>query len=185
MSPDHNLVLVMGVPGSGKSTLSRCVVERTSWVYLDSDFVIDPFYTDTRESADHQLLRPTFYQVVYNIAEQNLRLGNTVLIDSPLVRPIRDPAWWAGMQQLVSRAGAGLKVVRCFCDEQVLRARIEARGAERDRSKLADWPAFLTDQPIRRPIAVDHIEIDTGMEAKEHAAQRVIGYVLGRRPHPA
>lgn len=177
MTSDSYFVLVMGVPGSGKSTLARQIIERVHWVYLDNNFVMDPFFADTRDSADHMRLRPKFYEALYNIAARNLELGNTVLLDAPHVRPMKDPAWWRQMQALADDAGATLRVVRCHCSEATLRARIESRNEKRDLPKLANWERFLRDEPLRTPIPLDHLDVDTDVEAA--AYRRVLSYVSG------
>ena len=177
MTSEHSLVLVMGVPGSGKSTLARQVVKRTNWVYLDNNFIIDPFFPDTRDSVAHAGLRPKFYEVMYNIAARNLELGNSVLLDAPHVRPMKDPLWWKQMRSLAEDAGATLKVVRCHCSEATLRSRVEARAEQRDVAKLRDWQRFLREQPIRGAIPLDHIEIDTDVEVD--ACDKVLRYVSG------
>ncbi|HEV2781347.1 MAG TPA: ATP-binding protein [Actinophytocola sp.] len=177
MTSDRYFVLVMGVPGSGKTTLARRIIRRVHWVYLDNNFIMDPFYAETRDSPEFVGLRPRFYEALYNVAAHNLALGNTVLLDAPHVRPMKDPRWWGQMQYLADDACAALKVVRCYCSEATLRRRIEDRAEKRDVAKLQDWEGFLREEPIRSPIPVDHVEINTEIETATD--DKVLRYVMG------
>jgi predicted kinase len=151
----------MGVAGSGKTTLSKEIVKRISAVYLDNNHIVDAFFPHTRNGAAYRKLRPHFYRALYTITEENLKLGNNVLLDVPHIKEIQDPNWRAFIKRLAARARAKLVVIRCFCSDAVLRSRLKCRGATRDAWKLSHWQAFLAEQPTLRPIPFPHLDIDT------------------------
>ena len=156
-----SLILVMGIAGSGKTTLSREIIRRTHAVYLDNNHIVDSFFPDTREGFRYEKLRAGFYEALYTIAEANLKLGNSVLLDAPHIKEVQTPEWIKRIRGLAKNNKAKLIVIRCGCTEESLRARIESRGERRDESKLRHWREFLAEQPIHVPVRFPHLEIDT------------------------
>ena len=137
------LILVMGVPGSGKTTLAKQLLSSLACMYLDNNFIADAFFKDTRTDSDYKTLRPRLYDVLYRITEENLAVGNSVLLDVPHVTHVQSAEWRNYIDSIVERHAARLIVLRCWCKEFVLKQRIASRGEERDVWKLEHWNAWL------------------------------------------
>jgi predicted kinase len=142
------MILMMGVAGVGKSTLSRTLLSRISATYLDNNFVADAFSAASRTDPEYRRNRPRVYGALYRIAEENLRVGNSVLLDVPHILQAQDPDWCDYIAKLATGCGARLVVFRCSCSEKTLRDRLERRNEERDRWKLEHWDEFLQSQPL-------------------------------------
>ncbi len=123
----------MGVAGSGKTTLAKEILRRLCAVYLDNNHIVDAFFPDTRTGRAYEKLRPNFYRVLYNIAEENLKTGNSVLLDVPHVKEMQILKWRRFIKSLAARTNSKLVVIRCRCSEKTLRARLKSRGETRDR----------------------------------------------------
>jgi predicted kinase len=173
------LLLVMGVAASGKTTLSRKILERLHLVYLDNNFVADAFSPDTRNDAGYLKLRPHFYEILYRITKENLSIGNSVLLDVPHVKEMRDVRWQTLITDLVRITKAKLVVIRCLCSEDTLKKRIVSRGEERDAWKLANWHEFLKEQPIDVFIPFEHLDINT--DDNVAAIEPAIKYIFEKR----
>jgi len=182
LSPPR-LILVMGVAGSGKSTLARAILERIRAVYLDNNFLADVFSPASRTDERYLAVRGKLYDALYRIMWENLRVGNSVLVDAPHIRQVQDPDWCRWIQCLAEEADASLRAIRCYCREEVLRQRLEARGERRDQWKLENWPAFLAQQPCRIPIPFPHLELDTEQPPEKNVA-RAVSYILQEGEHP-
>jgi len=167
----------MGVAGSGKSELARGILTQISAVYLDNNFLADAFSPESRSDESYLAIRENLYAALYRITRENLRIGSSVLLDAPHIRQAQDPEWCRWIQDLAAEAGAWLRAIRCYCREDVLRERLEARGEERDRWKLENWPAFLKEQPLRVPIPFPHLDLDTERPRAANAA-RAVSYIL-------
>gem|GEM_PF-1492545 len=176
LSPPR-LILIMGVAGSGKSELARGILKQISAVYLDNNFLADAFSPVSRSDEGYLAIRDNLYVALYRITRENLRIGNSVLLDAPHIRQVQDPEWCRWIQDLAADAGAWLRAISCYCREQVLRERLEARGEERDRWKLENWHAFLAEQPPRTPIPFPHLDLDTEQTLKANV-ERAISYIL-------
>jgi predicted kinase len=178
--PRHKaLILIMGVAGSGKSTLAKAILERIVCVYLDNNFIADAFYPDTRLDPDYVRLRPHFYSILYRITEENLLVGNTVLLDVPHIRDVQDPKWCESIISLAIRNAARLIPIRCLCDENVLKARLKARGEPRDLWKLNNWNKFIHREPVNVPIPFDHLDIFTD-NSESQSEGRALDYLLSQ-----
>jgi predicted kinase len=167
----------MGVAGSGKTTLARQILRHLCAVYLDNNHVVDPFFPGTRAGKRYEQMRPGFYQALYTITAENLKLGNSVLLDMPHIKEVQTQQWVKFIQRLAHTCHASLVVIRCACFEKTLRARLIQRGEPRDKAKLNQWKEFLLVQPIRVPISVPHLEIDTekSLSRSISAALKYIG----------
>jgi predicted kinase len=151
----------MGVAGSGKTTLARQILRRIAAVYLDNNHVADAFFPDSRNGASYNKLRPGFYKALYTIAEENLQVGNSVVLDVPHVKEMQREAWRAAIRQCVRKTKAKLITVRCLSSEKAIRERLITRAERRDRWKLRHWNEFLEEQPINVHIPCPHLDINT------------------------
>ncbi|MGH7873360.1 MAG: AAA family ATPase [Candidatus Binatia bacterium] len=167
----------MGVAGSGKTTLAKKILRQVGATYLDNNHIVDAFFPDTRSGRSYKRLRPHFYRALYNIVEENLRLGNSVLLDVPHVKEMQNLEWRRFIRKLALRARAKLVVIRCICSEQTLRARLRSRAETRDRSKLVHWKKFLAEQPINAVLPVPHLDVDTE-KISARSVGRSIRYIL-------
>jgi predicted kinase len=170
------LILIMGVAGSGKTALAREILRRLWAVYLDNNHIVDAFFPDTRSGKNYERLRPRFYQILYAIAEANLRLGNSILLDVPHIKEVQVAKWRRFIKGIATRTRSKIIVIRCFCSERTLHARLHARREKRDDWKFLHWKEFLTQQPIKTPVPFSHLDIDTekNLAANTRAAVRYI-----------
>ena len=170
------LILVMGVAASGKSTLSRKILQRIRAVYLDNNHIADAFFPNTRNGGRYARLRPSFYSTLYRIAEENLKCGNSVLLDVPHIKDVQTSEWPGSIKKLARRTKTTLVTIRCVCSEKVLHARISGRGELRDEWKLKHWKQFLTQEPIRVAIPFRHLDVDTE-GSLPHNVNTAISYI--------
>ncbi|KAM1919903.1 hypothetical protein ACFX15_023786 [Malus domestica] len=121
------LVAMKGHPGTGKSTLAHSLSSTLKFPVIDKDDVRDKLQAlQSHPAAASSLLNDTSYSVVWQIASTQLRLGLSVIVDSPLSRR----AHLEHLTQLASSCGARVLVVECKPkDEAEWRRRLERRAA--------------------------------------------------------
>ena len=142
------LIVFGGLPGTGKSTLAKKLAERLRAIYLR----IDTIERAIAESAGAVSICDKGYRVAYALAEDNLRLGRTVIADA--VNPLRitRKAW----RRTAEHAGARIVEIEIVCSDPLKhRRRIETR--------VVDIPVAW-DEVVTRTYEAwtgDRISIDT------------------------
>jgi predicted kinase len=115
------LIVLSGLPGSGKSTVAEGL-SRTLSIPL---FSVDPIEAAMwRGGLSKDQTGIAAYDVAIALADEHLRLGHSVIVDA--VNPIEAPR--AAWRSLAATYRAEMKIIECVCaDEAVHRQRIEAR----------------------------------------------------------
>ncbi len=174
-SSSPTLVMLSGLPGSGKSYLARCLRERLGAQIVESDRVrkalfTTPAYTSEESRLVHRICRI----VAGNILR---RRGNVIYDATNLVEFHRTFVY-----RLAERCQARLVIVQTVAPEQVIRERLAARLAERNPldASDADWQVYekLKRQISKRDrFAHRLVVVDTTQDTEENVARilRVIG----------
>jgi predicted kinase len=126
------LIILGGLPGVGKSEIARELARQLGALYL-----LDSIEQALRDSG--ALTAPLYdagYRVAYAVAEDNLRLGRTVVADS--VNPIRitREAWF----EVANRARCTALEVEVKCsDPKEHQRRVEMRATDIPGLRLPTW----------------------------------------------
>ena len=155
MPPDLALIVFVGLPGTGKSSLARQLARELRAVYLSLDTLqgclaamVDVRGSDEGRSAVVQ----QGYALLLDLARDNLSVELSVILDSPA----GDPAFRDRAKQLARSLKANMSLIECICtDERLLRQRIEGSSQ--------DWAAYQLERahfvrPNDRRLVVDTAE---------------------------
>lgn len=147
------LIVFSGLPGVGKTTIARELAHRMGAVYLRID-TIEQAIRDCRNIVGP--VDETGYWVAYALAEDNLRIGRTVIADSVNPLAITRDAWL--------QVGKGARVetveIEVICsDSREHRSRVERRVPEIRGLRLPTWDEVISREYHRWDRG--HIVIDT------------------------
>jgi predicted kinase len=146
------MVLLSGVPGSGKSTFARALAAGAGATVIESDAVRRGMFP--RPVHDRRENRSVFAAVHQQLA-RGLRSGRRVVVDATnLIEAERSLAY-----EVAEAAGARTVVVRTTAPAALLRRRVEERARGRD-----DVPGVRVLERMRRmrqPIRRPHFVVDT------------------------
>ena len=166
-------VILAGLPGTGKSTLARALVQSLGGVVLDKDRVREVLFpgalTDYTREQDDLCMRTTYEAAAYLTKENRVRF---IFVDGRTFsrREQIDAAVGAA-----ERAGAVWRILHVVCADAVAEARLSANDAEhpaRNRDVQLYREVKARFETIERP----HFVIDStdGVDAALSRAMRVL-----------
>ena len=167
------LVVVGGLPATGKSTIATVVARRTKAPYLRVDRIEQ---TIVAWSALTHPLGPVGYAVAYELAREQLRLGLDVIAEC--VNPIaltRD-AWL----DIAAGSGAAIVEVEVICSDEVEhRRRVATRTTDVEGLLKPTWSEIMDREyePWSRP----HLLVDSARISVEDAAKLIAARMVSAR----
>jgi predicted kinase len=166
------LVVFSGLPGTGKTTVSKPLAARLSAVLLRIDTI-----EQAMKAAGAEQIGPAGYAVANALAEANLLLGHSVVADC--VNPVRDSR--RGWSNVAARASAKLIEIHLICsDASQHKRRVEGRTADIPGHILPTWEAVTQLEFETRDD--DHLMLDTATMSPAELVDRCETYVMGRSP---
>ena len=159
------LVVISGLPGTGKSTIATALARRTATPYLRVDRIEQ---TIVAWSTLRHPLGPVGYAVAHQLAREQLASGLNVIVEC--VNPValtRDA--WPGT---ADSAAADLIEVEVICsDREEHRRRVETRETDVVGLQKPTWSAVTQHhyEPWTRP----HVVVDSATAAPGAAAARI------------
>ena len=137
------LIALGGLPGAGKSTLAAALARRIRAVNLRIDTI-----EQAMRNVGLAVSGPEGYLVARDLAEDNLRLGHMVIVDSVNPLAITRDYW----RETAARLTVELVEIEVVCsDRRLHRERVESRVADIPGHVLPTWQQVLD----RRLRAVD------------------------------
>ncbi len=167
------LIVFGGLPGAGKTAIARELARQLGAVHLR----VDSIEQAIRDSG--LVSRPmddTGYRVGYAVAEDNLRVGRTVIADSVNPLPVTRDAWVS----VANRARVSVIEIEVQCsDPEEHRNRVETRATDISGLRLPSW-----DEVVARdyhPWHRERIVVDTASCSVEQNVQMLRAELAARR----
>lgn len=129
--PKQMLIVFGGLPGVGKTTLAKALSEYFGACYIRIDTI-----EHTLKQCNALIVGDEGYRIAYDLAKENLELGNIVIADSVNSIEITRKGW----QAVAELAQAKRIEVEVVCsDHNQHRSRIETRVSDICGFSLPNW----------------------------------------------
>lgn len=181
-----NLIFLIGVAGSGKSTVGEQLARTLKGCYLDKDTVANRFTgamlqqagfaPDARDECEFYktVVYELEYETLMHIASSNLKIGNSVVLDAPFVGYFANKDYVLNFLKKYDLNDVKATVLRVFVDNDTLKQRIQSRNNPRDTWKLENWDEFIASVNGKKCLwdGVTHLEFDNS--ASKEDVQNII-----------
>ena len=165
------LIALGGLPGVGKSTLAASLARRVRAVNLRIDTI-----EQALRNVGLTVSGPEGYLVARDLAEDNLRIGHTVIVDSVNPLAITRDYW----RETAARLEVELVEIEVVCsDRRLHRERVESRAADIPGHVLPTWQQVVGRR--YEPWTSAHV-VDTAGRTLEDAVSQAEAIV---RPRPS
>jgi predicted kinase len=156
------LIMLCGLPATGKSYLARCLVEQMPFVIVETDFVRKTLFPSPTYSGEESNF---VHRVSHALMEKLLRRGARVIFDATnLLEFHREKVY-----RLARSTAAKLVIVQTVAPETVVRERLEKRQVARDSDDVSDanWAIYKRMASTQQPIGHPHLIVDTSGDLEE------------------
>jgi len=163
------LIILGGLPGTGKTTIARELAKKLPAMHLRID-TIESAIKKSHVTYESDMM-DAGYLIAYDVAIDNLKLGHTVIGDSVNPIPITRDSW----RETAQKAGTDFVEIEFFCsDENEHKTRVETRSTDIEGLHLPTWQKVLDREYHHWDLK--GIRIDTVKSVDECVAE-IIGYI--------
>lgn len=159
------LILVTSPPACGKTYVSRQIAKALEHVvYLDKDTLIclskqifkvanEPYNRSSQFFEEN--IRDFEYEAIVDLAMEALDYDDTVLINAPFTREIRDLKYMNSLKNKLKEKNAKLVVIWVETTVDVCKQRMIDRNSDRDTWKLEHWDEYIAGCNFEIPNHLD------------------------------
>lgn len=158
LSTSRALIVISGLPGSGKSEVARVLSSRLGIPVFAKDHLEAVLVRSELATLEHDRLGYSGYELLTHCAEALLAVGKSVALDSVCgFQRIRD-----GWRKLAEKHEAAFVAIECICSDTKLH---QERIRSRNRS-IPGWPELRWDDVLKvssyyQPWTEERLEIDS------------------------
>jgi predicted kinase len=154
-----SLVVVSGLPGTGKSYFCRRLAERTPVVILESDALRKVIFHSPSYSGEESA---HLFQAIDRLAADLLAKGITPVVDATNLEEYHRER----LYHVAEQRGARLIVVQIWAPPEVVHQRLLRRAGRKDPSDSsdADWQVYQRMRPNAETIRRNHFKVDTSRD---------------------
>ncbi len=167
------LIIICGLPGSGKSSLAKKLRRKLSAVCLSSDVIRKQIFSPPRYTEEEK--RQVYMEMV-NQAEKLLNGRRSVIVDATFYTK----RYRGMMIEAAKEAGTSHHIIRCTLPEELIISRLKERQGRRKSMSDAGYEVYLKLKGRFEPIEGEYLELDCSLPADEQIT-KVMDFIGGKR----
>jgi len=164
------IILMSGLPGSGKSTIAESLAKELKLPI----FSVDPIESSIIKSGIKKSFETGLaaYVVADTLAAEQLKLGISVIIDAVnAIKEARD--MW---QKLSAKYNAKLIIIECILDTKIHKERLEERVRNMHGMPEVTWEDVENRKKEYLPWQEERLVLDTSQSTEENL-QKALDYI--------
>ena len=167
LSNPPRLILIAGLPGTGKSTVARALVEHYGGLHINSDLLRNALNMRGHYRPDD---KEKVYQEMLERSRLGLLNGQSVVVDSTFIREnVRTP-----FEAVAQSCGVPFFWVEMLANEDSIRQRLEKPRADSE----ADFSVFLALRAQNEPLQTPHLALWSDKMSLEDLVKSIYDYTL-------
>lgn len=152
-----SLVVVSGLPGTGKTHFCTRLVEKVQLALLESDALRKTLFPRPKYSAEESA---RLFQAIHALIEKLLKKGISLVLDATnLSERYREQLY-----AIADRLNAKLVLVQVKAPAMIVRERLEARVSGAETKSDAGWEVYQKMIPTVEKIRRNHSVVDTSKD---------------------
>lgn len=165
------LILIAGLPGTGKSTVARAFVQQYSGRHINSDLQRNSMGLLGRYEPED---KKKVYEAMLVNARTALLNGEVVIVDSTFIRAsTRKP-----FESVARDCGVPFFWVEMHATENSIRERLKTPRTDSE----ADFSVFLALRAQNEPLRMPHLELWSDKMSLEEMVQFIYNYTSSTSP---
>lgn len=182
-----HFILITSPPACGKTRLAkRLATELENSVYLDKDTLIplskqifkvagEPY---NRSSEFFQKnIRDFEYDVIIDLGMEAIRYAETVIINAPFSKEVRDEGFIVDLKARLAKVGAKLLVIWISATPELCKYRMVKRNSDRDKWKIEHWDEYVKSVNFNPP-SIDKNELFIHKNSNDNEADEYFARLL-------
>jgi predicted kinase len=171
-SPAPALIVVSGLPGTGKTYFAHKLAERIPAVILSSDPLRKTLFPSPEYTPEESR---RLFRAVHGVIRQLLKRKITVIMDATTLKEeLRE-----SLYNIAGRAGARFILIRVKAPAAVVRQRMADRTYNEPGCSDADWNVYRQLKTRVEPMSRRHYVVDTSADIGP-ALDRIVNRVAGK-----
>lgn len=163
------LVLVCGLPATGKSTVSRNIAQKLKASSLSTDIIRKQLFGKPTYTSEEKRL---IYKVMLLVAEYLLRNDRNVVLDGTFYkRSLRHKVY-----AVAKKTGVRIAIVECRASGNNIKRRMGRRAKRKSDPSDATLDVYKKIKQEFQPIKRKHLVLDTG-KSKQTNTEELVRYL--------
>ena len=140
MHTGSTFIVMRGFPGTGKSTIARLLAAALHAPLIDRDIIRQ---TVVHIFGELPLAGQFSYELMFALAREQLSLGLSVVVDTPLT----NRTTYEQCKELAQAFQIPMLVVHCQCPPEVQKRRLESRKGNVSEFQITTWEEWEQWKP--------------------------------------